>query len=155
MQSGKRFGLLGILVILALPCGCNSSGVPIARVQGRVTYQGHPVANASISFIPEKLGTVPALGKTDSDGNYVLTTYGAKDGAPVGSCRVAISLTGPPLPLPEHLAKAEAAAETLQMPGKPLIPKKYFSPDTSGLQVEVIAGKTNVFDFVLEGDLQP
>ena len=68
---------------------------------------------------------------------------------------MAISLTGESPPLPEHLAKAEAAAETLRMPGKPLIPKKYFSPDSSGLKVEVIAGTDNAFDFPLDGDLTP
>ena len=77
-----------------------------------------------------------------------------ENGAPIGSCRVAISLTGPPPPLPEHLAKAEAAAETMQMPGKPLIPKKYFSADTSKLKAEVKSG-SNTFDFDLEGDLKP
>ena len=53
------------------------------------------------------------------------------------------------------VAKAEAAAETMRMPGKPLVPKKYFSPDTSALKVEVLSGKDNVFDFVLEGELTP
>ena len=155
MRSLNGICGLCLLVVLAAPLGCNSSGVPLAKVKGRITYQGQPVANASISFIPEQLGVIPALGKTDSDGNYQLSTYGVTDGAPVGSCRVAISLTGPSPPLPEHLAQAEAAAETLRMPGKPLIPKKYFSPDTSGLQVEVKSGTANVFDFTLEGSLKP
>ena len=146
MRIRTLSGGLTLLVALAVPAGCSPSGVPIAKVRGRIMYQGLPVANASVSFVPDKLGTVPALGKTDREGNYVLSTYGANDGAPVGSCRVAISLTGPPPPLPEHLAKAEAAAETLQMPGKPLIPLKYFSPDTSKLQVDVISGTTNVFE---------
>ena len=122
---------------------------------GNDHLSGKPVAKAAISFIPEKAGTVPALATTDENGEYVLGTYGAADGAPVGPCRVAISLTGASPPLPEHLAKAEAAAETLRMPGKPLIPKRYFSPDTSGLKEEVLSGKDNVFDFKLEGELTP
>jgi len=142
------------LGLLALAAGCNSStDVPVARVRGVVTYRDRPVAKASVSFIPDKLGTIPALAKTDEKGEFVLGTYGANDGAPVGSCRVAISLAGPPPPLPPRLAKAEAAAETMTMPGKPLIPTKYFSPDTSGLRAEVVEGKDNVFEFKLEGDL--
>jgi hypothetical protein len=39
------------------------------------------------------------------------------------------------------------------MPGKPLIPPKYFSPETSKLRAEVVASKDNVFDYVLEGEL--
>ena len=145
-----------LALVTALPTGCGPSGsVPVAKVRGTITYRGNPVAKASISFIPEKAGTIPALATTDENGVYTLGTYGTKDGAPIGPCRVAISLTGPSPPLPEHLAKAEAAAETLRMPGKPLIPTKYFSPDTSGLKVEVLPGKNNVFDFVLEGPLTP
>ena len=140
----------------SLSAGCGKSGqVPVAKVRGTITYRGKPVAKAAISFIPEKAGTIPALATTDENGEYVLGTYGATDGAPVGPCRIAISLTGASPPLPEHLAKAEAAAETLRMPGKPLIPKKYFSPDTSGLKEEVLPGKDNVFDFKLVGELAP
>jgi len=146
---------LAALVLVALAhVGCGGQkGVPVAKVRGTITYRGQPVAKASISFIPEQAGTVPALAVTDETGSYTLGTYAAKDGAPVGPCRVAISLTGPSPPLPPHLAAAEAAAETLRMPGKPLIPQKYFSPDTSGLRVEVLSGKDNVFNFDLEGDL--
>jgi hypothetical protein len=152
----RRCAAAGLAVLCALPVGCGpSTGVPVAKVRGTITYRGKPVAKASISFIPEKVGTVPALATTGPDGTYALSTYGNGDGAPVGPCRVAISLTGESPPLPEHLAKAEAAAETLRMPGKPLIPKKYFSPETSGLKADVVAGKDNVFDFALEGDLTP
>ena len=154
MQISRLIYKFLSLFVLMLPLGCGSSGIPVAKVSGRITYLGLPVANASVSFVPEKPGTIPALGKTDADGRYTLNTYGTSDGAPVGWCRVAISLTGPPPPLPEHLAKAEAAAETMQMPGKPLIPKKYFSAETSKLKAEVKSG-SNEFDFVLEGDLKP
>ena len=146
----------GIALAAGLPLGCGSpKGVTVAKVRGTITYRGKPAAKASISFIPEKAGTVPALATTDDTGAYALSTYGVSDGAPVGPCRVAISLTGASPPLPEHLAKAEAAAETMRMPGKPLIPKKYSSPDSSGLKADVVAGADNVFDFTLEGDLTP
>ena len=152
----RRLLVTGLPLAVLLLVGCGSSkDVPTANARGTVTYLGKPVVKASISFIPEKVGTIPALAMTDENGSYILSTYGNKDGAPVGPCRVAISLTGPSPPLPEHLAKAEAAAETLRMPGKPLIPKKYFSPDSSGLKVEVISRKDNVFDFPLEGNLSP
>ncbi len=154
--SGRAAIVAGLSLLVSLPLGCGSAtGVPVAKTRGTITYRGKAVAKASISFIPEKVGTVPALATTDENGNYTLSTHGNKDGAPVGPCRVAISLTGASPPLPEHLAKAEAAAETMRMPGKPLIPKKYFSPDTSELKVEVLAGKDNVFDFALEGELTP
>jgi hypothetical protein len=148
-----RFGSLGGLLALAVATGCTPSGVPVAQVRGKVTYKGKAVANASISFIPDARGVAPALGKTNADGEYRVTTFAVNDGAPVGTCKVAISLTGPPPPLPPHLANAPAAAETFQMPGKPLLPTKYFSVDTSGLTADVKAGTDNVFDFELTGEL--
>ncbi|VTR92986.1 Uncharacterized protein OS=Blastopirellula marina DSM 3645 GN=DSM3645_23456 PE=4 SV=1 [Gemmata massiliana] len=148
--------VVGAALVVAILIGCGSSnGVPVAKARGTITYKGKPVAKAAVSFIPETPGTVPALATTDENGSYTLSTYGNGDGAPVGRCRVAISLTGPSPPLPEHLAKAEAAAETLRMPGKPLIPKKYFSPETSRLTADVVAKTDNVFDFPLDGDLTP
>jgi hypothetical protein len=149
-----RTALVAAAVLAALAAGCGpSNGVPVARARGTITYKGKPVAKAAVAFLPEKPGVVPALATTDENGTFRLSTYGNGDGAPVGWCRVAISLTGPPPPLPPHLEKAEAAAETLRMPGKPLIPPKYFLPDTSKLRAEVVAGKDNVFDYVLEGDI--
>jgi hypothetical protein len=56
-------------------------------------------------------------------------------------------LRGPSKPLRPDLG--EAAAEVLKELGPPLIPKKYFAPETSGLVREVIQGKKNVFDFEL------
>jgi hypothetical protein len=144
-----------VLALILLPTGCGTKGVPVANVRGKITFKGKPCPKAAVSFVPDASGVVPGLAICDDNGEYVLSTHGKGDGAPIGTCKVAISLTGPPPPLPPHIAAAAAAAETMQMPGKPLIPKKYFSPDTSGLKVEVLKGKDNVFDFDLEGEIKP
>ncbi len=154
IRLGRRGLVAALGGLLAVAAGCGPSGVPVAQVRGKVTYRGQPVANASISFVPDAKGVAPALGKTNAAGEYRVTTFAANDGAPVGRCKVAISLTGPPPPLPPHLANAPAAAETLQMPGKPLLPTKYFSPDTSDLFADVTASGDNVFDFVLVGEVK-
>ena len=139
------------LLLTVLVMGCGSSGVPIAKARGTVTFQGKPVIGAAVAFIPDNPGVVAALATTDANGVYDLATYDKKDGAPVGPCQVAISLRGPSPPLPPGLG--EAAAETMKLPGRPLIPLKYFDPKTSQLKVEVKAGTNNVFDFDLQGDV--
>jgi hypothetical protein len=70
----------------------------IAPVRGRVTCNGRPVAQASLIFSPipssdeDQQPGKPATGFTDAEGNYVLSTYKALDGARVGPHRVTITL---------------------------------------------------------------
>jgi hypothetical protein len=88
--------ILGLGVVLLALTGC--SGPQIAPVKGRVTCNGKPVHQASVIFAPEpssdkdrepgKGGT----GITDKDGNYVISTYRAYDGAQVGKHKVTIAL---------------------------------------------------------------
>jgi hypothetical protein len=46
--------------------------------------------------------------------------------------------------------KGRMMEEDMQGSGDPLIPKKYFSAQTSGLTTEVADGKTNSLDFELQ-----
>ena len=100
---GKRWDMLPSLVagllLAVLVVGCGSSGVPLAKARGTVTFQGKPVVGAAVAFIPDNPGVVAALATTDANGVYDLATYDKKDGAPVGWCQVAISLRGPSPPL--------------------------------------------------------
>jgi hypothetical protein len=110
-----------------------------------VSYQGQPLANAQVLFSPADGGLV-ASGTTDAAGRYRLGTFETTDGALIGKHRVAIVARGP--------GKPEADAGTglpggALLPGDPLIPEKYFSAETSGLEKEVVAGG-NTFDFSLQ-----
>jgi len=88
--------LLLILAGLVVLPGCVKSS--IAPVKGRVMFDGEPVANAAITFspVPTNDGDLesgkPATGFTDQDGNYILSTFKALDGALVGEHRVTVSL---------------------------------------------------------------
>ncbi len=82
----------------------------VAPAQGRVTFDGNPVTNASVQFTPQggsetsgSLTGKSAAGDLDADGRFVLSTYAAKDGAIIGRHRVTVMANDPAQPLPGKL----------------------------------------------------
>ena len=137
------FGTCFALVL----AGCGGEA-GIARVSGRITYKGKPVEKGEIFFTPEEPGKRGSQGLIDSSGNYTLSTYGSGDGAYVGKHKVNIISQGPDKPIPPKM-KGRMMEEDMQGTGDPLIPRKYFSTQTSGLSAEV-ANKSNQVDFDLQ-----
>ena len=137
--------LLLILSVLALPLlGCDSGPppgpekLPTVPAAGMVTYQGKPVANADVSFQHAE-GKVTPTAKTDASGKFALKSYGEEEGAPAGSYKVTVAVSGVQEIEPGVLAPAP--------PGgfKSPIPEKYGSATTSELNVEVpAAGSTDL-----------
>jgi hypothetical protein len=91
-----RTGLPVFLMAIMLLPGCGRPS--LARVKGRVTCNGKPVANAHLTFspVPRSEGDLeagkPATGFTDAEGSFVLSTYKPRDGALIGQHRVAVTL---------------------------------------------------------------
>jgi hypothetical protein len=90
----RRILLLGLLLLLAAGCGSSK----IAPVSGRVTLNGKPLPNASVTFAPvggkgnQEPGPSSA-GKTDADGRYTLALIGQDGkGAMIGKHKVRIAL---------------------------------------------------------------
>ncbi len=131
--------LCGCLVCLILPgCGDDPDLPPVADVSGVVTVDGKPLERGTIQFVPDSSqGTSgpPAVGSIGPDGRYTLETAGV-EGAIVGFHKVSV------------YAVDEPEDETL--PPRLLIPRRYFTPDTSGLTAEVKAGEDNELDFPLK-----
>jgi hypothetical protein len=121
--------------------GCSSSS-GTAPVSGRVTYQGKPVPNAHVSFTPAEGTSRAAEGLTDAGGEFTLRTFTTNDGALVGKYRISVIARGPDRPLKPGEVGSGMPGET--MPGDPIIPTKYFAPDTSGLTYEVKRGRNHV-----------
>jgi len=101
---------LAVSAVVLSGCG-GGSEFATAKVRGKVTFKGQPVANASVDFAPQKAadsgkgagGGQPgksASGMTDKDGVFVLSTYAPGDGAVVGKHRVAVSSSDIKKPLP-------------------------------------------------------
>src|SRR5690242_15559473 len=98
-MSGGMRALLALLVVLVLvlllgPAQCGpSNGLNLARVRGRVTYEGEPIRWGRVLLIPDaKKGTEgpPALGLISLEGTYSMATEDADDGAIVGFHQVGI-----------------------------------------------------------------
>ncbi|MDB5391000.1 MAG: carboxypeptidase regulatory-like protein [Planctomycetaceae bacterium] len=145
--------LLSLLFVVA---ACGKSGPPLASVSGVVTYQDKPVVYAQVVLMSiEKYDgrTWPASAETDEDGRYVLETPGVGNGALVGKHTVSITKRGPSRgAAPGSPAVGNESRPEMQaymLPGPALIPERYFSPVTSGLEAEVKPG-SNTFDFKLK-----
>jgi len=146
----RVMGLTLVVGMVVGVLGCGSSDrmkgrVPVFKVTGMITYQGSPVANAVVNFVSSQ-GNPVATGKTDSSGQYFLTTYDASDGAAAGEYIVLVTKVEVP-PEPEQ--------EPTGYPGdqnrsKLLLPAKYGSDQKSPL-VATVSGKPseNHFDFNL------
>lgn len=85
-----------VLPIATLLAGCgHSSGVPLAKVTGRVTFYGRPVP-AEILFQPEgedrKPAGRPSTANADENGNFTLQFTEQEAGAVIGRQRVTIKV---------------------------------------------------------------
>ena len=131
-----------VAALLSALIGCGGGGAGTAPVSGHVTYKGKPLAKANVSFTPVEGATRAATGLTDSNGYYTLGTFGASDGALPGKYRIAVIARGP-----DRAPKAGEVGSGMpgeMMAGDPIIPIKYFAPDSSGLTAEVKRGGNRV-----------
>jgi hypothetical protein len=116
---------LYVVIVLVPACiGCHKSGPAIAPVKGKVLLDGKPMTKGTVI-------TMPAAGRgakspIASDGSFQIGTFTKTDGAIVGTHRAAVVAYEPP-----PNAGPESPFGTL------LVPKKYISPEASGLTIDV------------------
>jgi hypothetical protein len=142
-------GIVFSCVLSVVLSGCGES-INVLPATGTVTYQGKPVANASVTYMPDGTpGAAMGIGTTDAAGKYEIRTKG-KPGATPGKNLVSISKQGatgmPANPTPEDMQKM---AQKGRPEVKSEIPMKYGNPTQSGLTADVQSGKS-VFDFELK-----
>ena len=132
-QVALRLVTMGLLLSC---CGCGPTGPEIARVEGKVTMDGKPLADAAVVFIPEN--GRPAGARTDKDGHYVLNFSEGRIGAIPGRSSVRITTA----------REATDGGNGKLIPGAPeTIPIKYNQNSTLDFTVE--PGKKNVANFDL------
>lgn len=96
----RRFALFAAVAAVCL-VGCESAEYHSVPVKGRVTLDGKPLANASVTFQPRATGGSAAAGpgsygKTNEDGHYELRiATDDNPGAVTGKHVVTISVTQP------------------------------------------------------------
>jgi hypothetical protein len=109
---------------------------PVHPVRGKIFYEGSPMADARVTFhfVDGKGGKKYLRGGdaiVDADGSFVLSSYTAFDGAPVGDYVVTAQWREPWL-------------DAQGRPGNNLIPEKYHRPETSSVRVQVKAGTNEI-----------
>ena len=87
----RSLSVLSLLAVATLGCGGAPSDQPdLATVSGTVTKGGQPLANAIVTFTPEK--GRQSTGQTDSNGYYSLMYTIEVDGAVPGKHSVLVTL---------------------------------------------------------------
>lgn len=142
-------------VLLLLITGCwGASGPTTYPVQGLVQYEGKPVEGATVTLIPSQADGRSASGTTNAEGNFEVTTYVSPSlqapGAMPGEYDIVVSKIEV-RDLDAKLTPQEAQAAFQKLgPPKNLLPKKYRSPNTSGLSVEIKDGSPDPLTLALE-----
>jgi hypothetical protein len=145
--SSRRFSAVSAWLLAAAALGalggigCGGSGPALGKVSGKVSFQGKPLTEGTITFASQEKGpTITA--KIGPDGAYRVKTAKG-EGLPPGRYEAWIS--PPVVELPVGMVK--------EMPKPreyPEIPAKYRQARTSGLTLTVEQG-----DNTLDVDMQP
>ena len=109
-----------------------NQGDGLVPVSGTVTLDGKPLADAAVGFFADVGGT-PAVGTTDAQGKFTLSTHKPGDGATQGQNVVTVSKQS-------NLDAGKEVEESEIVRMKNESPVKYFSPKTSDIKVEVKYG---------------
>lgn len=157
-----RFAIFYAGLCLAGCSGADGGGdlVDVFPVTGKVTFNGAPVAAATVTFSPK--GDQPAaFAKTDAKGVYSLTTYDSGDGAAAGDYVALVTkvVASAPTAAPSgnHAQAYDQQRRTSGAHGagggRPgsgtALPDKYANSDQSPLTVTVKDGE-NTIDLKLE-----
>ena len=141
VQSTKRFGMRsGVIALLvtAVLGGCGGPSKPwevVVPVSGQLTFEGKPVSGAQITLYPtstEVPDSVRPSATTTEDGSFVLGTFGANDGAPVGDYKASVV----------WFKVVDVGSGPVR--GDNVLPQKYSNPEASGITVTIDAPETKV-----------
>ncbi len=111
------------LFLLVLLAGCGSRRPATIPVEGVLQWKdGSPIGGASIRFMPVEEKGRDAVGYTDKDGTFTLSTFSADDGAIPGDYIVVVTKTASSAPAsaqippsnpkdPDSMVKAMKAAD--------------------------------------------
>lgn len=127
---------------MAIP-GCGDTGPQRVAVQGMVQFDGRPITDGLIRFIPLEGTHGPESAAAIVNGKYDLDVAG---GPPAGNLRVEIRQGGM-VPAALTSENSATAHQKYQVPQNKIPPQ--FN-EKSSLSVEAVAGKINTFDFDLK-----
>lgn len=152
-----RFALLYAFVAAATLVGCGEDHPKTVPVEGTVYFDGKPVSGANVSFYTESAPRA-AYGVTNSEGQFVLSTFGNRDGAVPGDHIATVSKPGEqsaamPVsnqpPKPEDLTKHYVQTMNEKKKSENLLPAQYASKEKSPLKYTVVENAPNNFTIEL------
>jgi len=154
-------GVLAIASFLIAGCGGINDTPSVAKTTGTVTYQGKPVAGASVTFIKEGASR-GGTGTTNAEGRFEISTFANNDGAIIGDHvvtivkRAAPAAAAPPASGSTDIAdmgkKMQAAYEQQAANAaakKDELPARYANPEASGLKA-IVSPDASKNDFKFE-----
>jgi len=151
----RRITLITLVVPLLLVglwgCGADANRPKLAKVSGKVLYNGKPLDKGEVIFTPDKdkggtSGQV-ATGKIESDGSFTLTTFNTDDGAVLGQHVVTVIVPTADI---KELNKPRPDGSIPYILPKAGVPEKYAKGDSSPLRYTVEEGKQNNFEIPLK-----
>ena len=120
--------------------GCNDSGLTTASVRGNVEFDGKPLSNGWVVFVPQK----GRMGRAEiqKDGSFEISTYkaGSGDGAILGQTLIGVVSTF----TDNSEKKMNRYDQIYGGPKGSLIPEVFNSPEDSGLKYDVEAGTNDI-----------
>ena len=149
-----------LVVFAVFFSGCGPGGIPVNYVEGTVTLNGTPLADAVVSFSPVQGGTgKAAVGTTDDKGVFKLTAAESSNiGGGTAPGEYLVSITKPTESAvvdPEawktdpNYGKASSDSPTKVTEIKSEVPADYWVANTSGLTASVKSGSNTGIKFEL------
>jgi hypothetical protein len=148
------FTLLSFVLILFV--GCKSNPLGVVPVNGTVLLDGQPIECVQVTFSSLSGNGVTAIGTTDAQGHFVLTTTGAEFGTeaipgkytPTFSKTVYINPDENKVPNENYLSEEPSNVRPVAVE---MILEKYAQSNTSGIEpVTVQKNDKNIFNFELK-----
>jgi hypothetical protein len=137
------FTACGLLVLSG--CGGGSDLPATVKAEGKVTIGGNPAPKGVMVTLLPVSGGRPAVGTTDDQGHFVLSTFGDKDGAVPGDHYVGVvyaevsgTISADPYGGSPSLEEQQKALKV-----KKLVPDQYSVPEQSGIQTTIPAEGTD------------
>lgn len=140
MKTKTLFLFVALCAAVVLTSGCGPS-YPLGKVSGTVTYNGEPVKTGDVTFHPAE-GRV-SVARIENGQIVDATTFETGDGVALGPATVTIAafeITG----TVEVLSEEDPSQTYEQEIREPLVPLKYDSVETSGLQYTIEKGKNEL-----------
>lgn len=156
-RASWLWGCAVVAVGLAISPGCGSDKPDLPQTYPasvKILYHDSPVEGANVTLVPQEQSGRGASGVTDASGVAKLGLAGLADGAVPGKYWVTVSKVDMQASDPNMSAEEFRKQQSAQSTGAPsgpkhLLPMKYLSAQSNGLECTVTEQPDQTFEFKL------